>query len=155
MIFVWSIIWSIAKKSFSIKNTNIFTIIPFFQGNGGLVSGIPSFRRPPDDGREAAVQRPGGAPTPRTKPEGGVSLGTGHEKGVQTWTNCPASSLWPPKKPLFVAGKRHFTRGVDRDVSEPGSCQMPPVAGRSFDTTPAYSPLQGLVTSNAFLRENE
>ena len=59
------------------------------------------------------------------------------------------------KKPLIVAGKRHFTRGVDRDVSEPGSCQMPPVAGRSFDTTPACSPLQGLVTSNAFLREDE
>ena len=59
------------------------------------------------------------------------------------------------KKPLIVAGKRHFTRGVDRDVSEPGACQMTPVAGRSFDTTPAYSPLQGLVSSNAFLREDE
>ena len=89
------------------------------------------------------------------KPEGGVSLGTGHEKRAQTWPNCPASSVWPRKKPLFVSGERHFTQGVDRDASEPGSCQMPPVAGRSFNTSPAYRHLQGLVMSNAFLREDE
>ena len=142
MIFVWSF----AKKQFLSKTQTFFKIIPFFQGNGSLVSGIPSFRRPPDDGGAAAQGR---------KPEGGNLHWTGHKKGAQSWPNCPASSVWPRKKPLIVAEKRHFTRVVDRDVSEPESCQMTPVAGRSFDTTPAYRHLYGLVTSGAFLREDE